>query len=70
MKETRGSGTRSGWGMTRSAPEQVPREGRVTPQLVAEVADKVYAMLLNDLRIGNERHRLLPGRSLRRQGGW
>lgn len=41
-----------------SAPETQPaQEGQITPALVAEVTEKVYRLLLADLRIGRERCR-------------
>jgi hypothetical protein len=36
----------------------------VTPELVEEIAAKVYAMLLRDLKIEQERHRWLVKKSL------
>ncbi len=32
--------------------------GQITPELVEKVTDKVYAMLLKELRIENERRRV------------
>ncbi len=49
--------------------EEALRESRITPELVDEIADKVYAMLLLDLRIERERQHL-PQRPLYGQGGW
>ena len=47
-----------------------PRERSLTTELVDEIADKVYAMLLLDLRIDDERMRPLVNRSARLGGGW
>jgi len=39
-------------------PESQPaQEGQITPALVAEVAEKVYRLMLADLRIERERRR-------------
>ena len=35
-------------------------EGGITQELVCQIADKVYAMLLLELRIERERERLTP----------
>ena len=67
---TKGCGTQSSLGITGSAKEEILREGRITPELVTEVADKVYAMLLLELRIERERHRLPDRRLFYGQGGW
>lgn len=37
--------------------EQKSSTATLTPELVKEVADKVYAMMLRDLKITQERHR-------------
>lgn len=34
-----------------------PATGPITPELVREIADRVYAMLLRDLRLERERRR-------------
>jgi hypothetical protein len=47
-------------GVLQSADQQ---QGKITPELVREIADKVYAMLLADLKIEQERRRL-PYRGL------
>jgi len=44
---------------TTSQNEQNRQENAtLTPQIVRQVADKVYALLLQDLKIENERRRL------------
>ncbi|MEW5989526.1 MAG: hypothetical protein AB1791_23100 [Chloroflexota bacterium] len=40
----------------------------LTPELVRQVADRVYAMLLRDLQIGQERRRPMSGRPPVRSG--
>lgn len=66
---TKGCGTQSRLGIAGSA-QKAMREGRITQELVTEVADKVYAMLSLELRIEKERHRL-PDRGLfYGQRGW
>lgn len=42
----------------------------ITPELVNRVADKVYAMLLSDLRIEQERERSSLRKPFAEQGGW
>ena len=42
--------------------------GGVSPELVREVADKVWVMLLRELKIERERRRTLPARSWRAGG--
>lgn len=42
----------------------------ITPELVDEIADKVYAMLLLDLAIESERRRPPSTEALGIQGGW
>lgn len=42
---------------------------RITPEMVAAVADKVYAMLLRDLRLEFERQRWLQKTPPRSIGG-
>ncbi len=43
------------------APEQSSQyEGAITPDLVSEITDKVYALLLSDLKIENERNQTFP----------
>jgi hypothetical protein len=43
---------------------QTGRELAITPELVKEVADRVLGLLLQDLRIENERRRPSPRESL------
>ena len=42
----------------------------ITQELVSQIADKVYAMLLMELKIEKERQRLPLGRPFADQGGW
>lgn len=42
-------------------------ESGLSPELVRQVADRVYAMLRRDLQIERERRRLFSGGSQRRQ---
>lgn len=42
---------------------------KITPEIVAAVADKVYAMLLRDLRLDFERQRWMRKSSSRSMGG-
>jgi hypothetical protein len=46
-----------------------PPDRALTEELVKKVADKVYAMLIQDLTIERERHRP-SSRGLRFHGGW
>lgn len=54
--------------------DKAPQEGQgvktITPALVAQIADKVYAQLLFDWRIERERYHLGIGRQFTGQGGW
>lgn len=60
----------NGRGINGSAQEETMREGRITQHLVDEIADKVYAMLLRQLKIETERHRSLRPKGFGGQGGW
>ena len=64
------SGTQGSLDVTGSAQAEVAAEGGITPELVVRVADKVYALLLQELRIGKERQRWPRHRPLGGQGGW
>jgi hypothetical protein len=44
-----------------------PATGKLTPELVKAVSDKVYAMLLEELRIERERLRTVSSASRRPQ---
>jgi hypothetical protein len=46
------------------------RNGRITQQLVDEIADKVWAMLLQDAKNANERNRLPFHGPRADRGGW
>lgn len=46
------------------------RRSVITQELVNQIADKVYAMLLMELKIEKERHRLPLRRPFADQGGW
>lgn len=46
------------------------RRSVITQDLVNQIADKVYAMLLMELKIEKERHRLPLRRPFADQGGW
>ena len=46
------------------------RGSAITQELVNQISDKVYAMLLLDLKIEKERHRLPLQRPFADQGGW
>lgn len=67
---TRRSGTQGSLDITGSAQAEVAAEGGITPELVVKVADKVYALLLQELRIETERQRLPHRGPLDGQGGW
>ena len=43
---------------TTGSPEQVGQGGGLSPDLVRQVAEKVYALFLEDLRIERERRQL------------
>ena len=43
--------------------------GEISPDLVRKVADEVYALLLRELQIENERRRVLALKSPYKQGG-
>ena len=42
-----------------------PQDGRITPELINAIADRVYAMLSLELRVERERNRLAPRRGRR-----
>jgi hypothetical protein len=44
--------------------------GTITQGLVDQIADKVYAMLLSDLKIEQERGRISRRKPFAEQGGW
>ncbi|HUF39601.1 MAG TPA: hypothetical protein VMN57_13840 [Anaerolineales bacterium] len=44
----------------------VPEGGALTPELVKKIADRVYALLLADLRRERERNRISPQRRRKR----
>jgi len=44
-------------GNSQAQPANRDRRQEITPELVAKVAEKVYAMLLADMKLENERHR-------------
>jgi hypothetical protein len=44
--------------------------GEITPDLVREIADKVYAMLLMDVKLESERRRTPGSGPLHVGGGW
>lgn len=44
----------------------VPESGALTPELVKKIADRVYALLLADLRRDRERKRFSPQRRRKR----
>jgi hypothetical protein len=46
------------------------QDGTITQELVDQIADRVYAMLLQDLRTEKERCRLPSQRPLTDRGGW
>jgi hypothetical protein len=46
-----------------------PSDKALTEELVRKVADRVYAMLIQDLTVERERHRP-SSRGLRFRGGW
>jgi len=48
----------------------VRRNGRITQELVDKIADKVWAMLLQDAKSANERFRLPFRGSHADRGGW
>ena len=43
---------------TTSAPDELGQGGSLSPDLVRQVAEKVYALFLEDLRIEKERRQL------------
>ena len=53
-----------------TAEEETQQKPDITPELVREIADKVYRMLLSDLKIGNERIQPSPQRQPNARGGW
>ena len=46
-----------------ATPDSKPPAGKVSPELVRQLADRVYAMLLLDANIAQERYRNQPGAS-------
>ncbi len=58
-------------GTTTGSPEQVVQGGNISPEVVRLVAEKVYALFLEDLRIERERRHLeLIGSSMALGGGF
>jgi len=53
-----------------AAQAQNTPSAALTPELVREVADKVYALWLLDLKIEQERWRQRPVSGLHSGGGW
>jgi hypothetical protein len=53
-----------------TAEEERQQKPNITPELVRKIADKVYGMLLSDLRIENERIQPSPQRQRNARGGW
>lgn len=51
-------------------PRDPEAEQRLSEELVRQVADKVYAMLMQDLAIERERNRPSSIRTLGTGGGW
>ena len=43
--------------------------GSITPEMVNAIADKVYQMLLLELKYGRERHPFIPHRPRGNKGG-
>jgi len=53
-----------------TAEEERQQKPNITPELVREIAEKVYGMLLSDLKIENERIQPSPQRQRNARGGW
>ncbi len=51
------------------SPERIPAGKGITPELVSQVADRVYAMLLAELKLEGERRRSKGGKPLKTRGG-
>jgi hypothetical protein len=49
--------------------ERHPDSGALTPELVREVTEKVYALLMNDLRMARERRGPSSSHTRHRPGG-
>ncbi len=54
-----------------SIPQQSgsPSGGEITPEMVSAIADKVYKMLLLELKYGRERHQFTTRRPISNKGG-
>jgi len=46
----------------------VPKMGKITPELVRKISDRVYALLIADLKIERERRFPQPYRALHKRG--
>jgi hypothetical protein len=58
-----------GTNQKRSSPPGGVSAARLTSEQIKAVADRVYTLFLNDLKIENERRRWKPGRKHSIQGG-
>ena len=59
----------SGTNDTQPSPTSGVSAARLTSEQIKAVADRVYSLLLNDLKIENERRRYNPRRKQSLQGG-
>lgn len=50
------------------SPSGQPPTGAITPALVREVADKVYQLMLRDLRVEHERQRRMTKSGFSKRG--
>ncbi len=64
-----GQGAGSTTGSAAGSPEKSGEAAALAPELVRQVADRVYTMLLEELRIEYERRRLEPVGRVGIQGG-
>jgi hypothetical protein len=55
---------------TDSALQEYLQDGKISRELVEKIADIVYAMLLEELRVDRERRRVNTSRNRLDRGGW
>ena len=44
--------------------------GEITPELIKKIADRVYALLMNDLKIESERYRMMTSTNQKGRRDW
>jgi len=71
MSDNPGLNASQSTGSGENSPQSGETEaaGSITPEMVSAIADKVYDMLLRELKYGRERHQFTPRRPLSPKGG-